>query len=71
MGWSSKYEIFLKQMGHQRIDHEALAKKVDERTIDSKYILLMVYLEPKWPLFWLKRSLFWRVDLQKQKSFGL
>ena len=23
------------------------------------------YLEPKWPLFWLKRALFWRVDLQK------
>ena len=22
-------------------------------------------LEPKWPLFWLKRALFWRVDLQK------
>ena len=23
------------------------------------------FLEPTWPLFWLKRALFWRVDLQK------
>ena len=24
-----------------------------------------VYLEPKWPLFWLEKALFWGVDLQK------
>ena len=23
------------------------------------------YLEPKWPLFWLEKASFWRVDLQK------
>ena len=31
---------------------------------------MCVYLEPKCPLFWLKRALFWGVDLQKQRSFG-
>ena len=24
-----------------------------------------VYLEPKCPLFWLEKALFWRVDIQK------
>ncbi len=24
-----------------------------------------LYLEPKWPLFWLEKALFWGVDLQK------
>ena len=28
------------------------------------------HLEPKWPLFWLEKALFWGVDLQKQRSFG-
>ena len=26
---------------------------------------LYVYLEPKWPLFWLEKVFFWRVDLQE------
>ena len=26
--------------------------------------VMNVYLEPKWPLFWLEKALFWRVDLQ-------
>ena len=26
---------------------------------------LYIYLEPKWPLFWLEKALFWGVDLQK------
>ena len=24
-----------------------------------------IYLQPKWPLFWLEKALFWGVDLQK------
>ena len=28
------------------------------------------FLEPKWPLFWLEKALFWGVDLQKWRSFG-
>ena len=32
----------------------------------SKFIVyIYIYLEPKWPLFWLERALFWRVNLQK------
>ena len=27
-------------------------------------------LEPKWPLFWLEKALFWLIDLQKQRSLG-
>ena len=34
------------------------------------YIYTYAYLEPKWLLFWLKRALFWRVDLQKYRSVG-
>ena len=29
------------------------------------YIYIYTYLEPKWPLFWLEKAMFWRVDLQK------
>ena len=24
-----------------------------------------IYLQPEWPLFWLEKSMFWKVDLQK------
>ena len=27
---------------------------------------MIIYLEPKWPLFWLEKALFWRVDLQNR-----
>ena len=29
-----------------------------------------IYLEPKWPLFWLEKALFWRVDLQNRGQLG-
>ena len=29
------------------------------------YFRFYIYLEPKWPLFWLEKALFWRVDLQE------
>ena len=29
-----------------------------------------IYLESKWPLFWLEKALFWGVNLQKQRSLG-
>ena len=29
------------------------------------YLHRYIYLEPKWPLFWLEKALFWGVDLQK------
>ena len=28
-------------------------------------VYIYIYLEPKWPLFWLQKALFWGVDLQK------
>ena len=44
---------------------------------NSLYIYICIYMyiyiiqEVKWPLFWLERALFWRVDLQKERSLGL
>ncbi len=37
------------------------------RTNIHKYTYMYIhvlYIEPKWPLFWLEKALFWRVDLQ-------
>ena len=31
----------------------------------STNIYIYICLEPKWPLFWLEKTLFWGVDLQK------
>ena len=31
----------------------------------GKRNIMIIYLEPKWPLFWLEKALFWGVDLQK------
>ena len=43
---------------------EAVNQK-PEKLIGSASSLLFIYLEPKWPLFWLEKSLVWGVDLQK------
>ena len=32
---------------------------------EIRWDIIYIYPEPKWPLFWLKRALFWRVDLQE------
>ena len=35
-----------------------------------RYILvyIYIYLEPKWPLFWMEKTLFWRVQTQKHRT---
>ena len=57
---------------HHRTGNKSQAQPLEIGGIDILKIvgalqkgLSFIYLEPKWPLFWLKRALFWRVDLQK------
>ena len=54
-----------------------LGCSMDPHLTNSLYIYIYMYMyiykiqEVKWPLFWLERALFWRVDLQKERSLGL
>ena len=50
------------------LDAWSLGSKLSEIDLGSPHVSLLrpyIYLEPKWPLFWLEKALFWGVDLQK------
>ena len=35
------------------------------RNMPKQRYIILIYLEPKWPLFWLEKALFWWFDLEK------
>ena len=45
-------------------NHPLNMTKWPTSTYNCMGIYIYIYLEPKWPLFWLEKALFWGVELQ-------
>ena len=62
--WDSKQQLFWEYCFFKQLSCWKVPVN-DESWWVWKGPYIYIYLEPKWPLFWLEKALFWRVDLQK------